>query len=229
MRLKKSLLFCCLGIFPVLSFPSLSFADGEEASDVFFVDRMDELSSNERGGRNSAYHRMPSRCGFSKSRDNSGDSSNSVLKIMYDRKLEGGPYGRGGWCGFYSLLKQGVDGYFDATDYVYLTFMVRGEKGGESFQIGLADKMWEYIDDTVKGSDIGRYLPEGAITKEWQRAVIPLDKEYFLEWSQINSLSFCFEGEPFQMEETPMRGTVYIDDIAFTKKDPRSIFLSSKK
>lgn len=229
MRLKKHLLFYCLGLLPVLSFNPFSFADGEGTPDVIFIDRMDELSSNERGGRNAAYHRMPSRCGFSKSKDTSGDPNNFVLKIMYDKKLEGGPYGRGGWCGFYSLLKQGVDGYFDASGYVYLTFMVRGEKGGESFQIGLADKMWEFMDDTVKGSDIGRYLSEGVITKEWQRAVIPLDKEYFLEWSQINSLSFCFEGEPFEMEEAPMRGTVYIDDIAFTKKDPRSIFLSYRK
>ena len=62
--------------------------------------------------------------------------------------------------------------YFDGTPYKVITFWVRGEKGDENFVVGLSDRHWDRIGDSVKSQEIGKYLPEGKITTLWQKATI---------------------------------------------------------
>ena len=65
------------------------------------------------------------------------------MKLAYDKQSTG-------WCGYYTLLNQ-IDGlYYDLTPFDTVSFMVRGEKGGEDFELGLADRNWMNIGDSLK-------------------------------------------------------------------------------
>ena len=46
-------------------------------------------------------------------------------------------------------------------------FIVKGERGKEHFEIGMADKAWTIIGDSLKAGGINKYIPDG-LTKEWQ-------------------------------------------------------------
>jgi hypothetical protein len=183
--------------------------------DVLVIDTMDDLSKNSLGGRNSTYLQAPSRAAFTKA-DDYGKNSGG-LKITYDLKNEGGPRGDGGFCGYYTVVKQGSDGFLDASPYKYITFWIKGEKGDEKFKIGVADKMYETMDDSVKSQEIGSYLPAGKITKDWQMAAIPVD-EFFVDWKLLSSVSICFEHDTF--DNGAGAGVIYIDEMALMKQKP---------
>jgi len=194
----------------------------ESEEGVLYVDRMKRYRMNALGGRNSVYVRAPSGATFDKG--NYGRGDNKTLRIRFSKKAYDGPYGQGGWCGFYTILKNRRlfsknDGFLDASKYNYITFWVKSETGeeNENFCLGVADKMWSLIDDSMKTEPIGNYLPEGRLTTEWQLAVIPLH-DVFIDWSLVNSLAICFEGDLF--EDGEGGGTIYIDDIAFRVEEP---------
>ena len=203
--------------------------DAAAKPDILYVDHMDQVVRNDLGGRNSVYIRAPSRAAFSKAGDYgkcdvSKGETNSGLKITFDKKNEGGSDGTGGFCGYYTLLHRGRDDFLDASEYKYLAFWVRGEKGDEKFKIGAADRTWAEIDDSVKSDEIGKYLPAGKITPDWQLAVIPVDS-WFIDWKQMHAISVCFEGDLY--DTGAAQGIVYIDDVVLTKNkpDPGSIGL----
>lgn len=183
--------------------------------DVLVIDAMDDLSKNSLGGRNSTYLQAPSRAAFTKADDYGRNSGG--LKITYDLKNEGGPRGDGGFCGYYTVVKRGPDGFLDGSPYKYITFWVKGEKGDEKFKIGVADKMYETMDDSVKSQEIGKYLPAGKITTDWQMAVVPVD-EFFVDWKLLSSVSICFEHDTF--DSGAGAGVVYIDEMALMKQKP---------
>jgi len=76
--------------------------------------------------------------------------------------------------------------------------------------IGLADRHWDRVGDSLKSEEIGVYLPEGRVTKEWQKAKIPLDV-FFLDYTKLSSIAISFEADCFA--EGSGSGTIYIDDI----------------
>jgi len=172
--------------------------------------------SNLLGYRANVYVKAPSRIMVSHASGYGGGSRQSLL-IRYDKKNEGGPYGQGGWCGYYTLLKNdkadvdlGEPVYFDGTGFQGITFWVRGETGGENFVVGLADRHWDNIGDSIKSEEIGVYLMAGRITTEWQKAMIPLDA-FFLDYAKLSSITINFEADSFP--EGKGSGVVYIDDI----------------
>jgi len=170
---------------------------------------------NKLGSRANVYIRPPSRVMISKRDDVINGKNTKVLMIKYDKKNTGGPYGAGGWCGYYTLIKNDRKGrYFDGTDYSYLTFWVKGETGEENFMVGLADEHWDKIEDSVKSDVIGEYLEAEKITTEWQKARVPLDA-FFLDYATLSSASINFEGSCFP--EGAHAGSVFIDDIALEK------------
>jgi len=188
----------------------------QPSSDAFMLDNMDEPAKNSVGGRNAVYQRAPSRCSYSKSEEYG--KKGAGLKLIYDKKNEGGPNNDGGFCGFYSILHKGRDDYLDISQYKYLTFWVKGEKGDEKFKIGAADKTQAETDDSVKSpQEVGTYLPKGKITTEWQQAVVPVE-EWFVDWHLMHSISFCFEGDIF--DNGIGSGIVYIDEVEMRKTKP---------
>ena len=111
-----------------------------------------------------------------------------------------------GWCGYYTLLNE-IDGaYYDLSWYDKLTFMVKGEKGGEAFEIGMADRNWLTIGDSVKAGPIEKYLP-GGVTTVWQEVTVPLQDFGLLDFSQMGSFVINF----YKKQE----GVLYVDDLKF--------------
>ncbi len=175
---------------------------------TLLVDDFEGGGSNKIGGRSNTYVMAPSRA-LALSSDREAHGGAKSLMLRYDKKPKGGPYDSGGWCGYYTLLKSGSR-FFDGTPYQAVTFWVKGAVGGENFVLGLADRHWEEVGDSVKSEPIGKYLPEGKITTSWQRASVPLDT-FMLEMRELASLAVCFEGSVFPGGEG--RGTVYLDDL----------------
>lgn len=179
------------------------------------------------GNRSNVFIKAPSKAMVSFRDDSVQGRKTQVLMLKYDKRNTGGPFDSGGWCGYYTLLKSPAalvapteeepnpepapEQYFDGTGYKAITFWVRGEKGDENFVIGLSDRHWDKIGDSVKSEEIGKYLPAGRVTTDWQRASVPLD-EFFLDYAQLASIAIVFESDLFP--ETGHAGVVYLDDLA---------------
>ena len=69
----------------------------------------------------------------------------------------------------------------------------------------------------MKSDEIGKYLPAGKITTDWQLAVVPVN-EWLIDWKQMHALAVCFEGALY--DTGAFQGTVFITDMAFTKEKP---------
>jgi hypothetical protein len=181
--------------------------------------------TNALGSKTNVFLKAPSKAMVSFRRDTREGKPTTVLMIRYDKKSEGGPNDLGGWCGYYTLLKKvhpaaSVMGaapveieeavYLDASQYSNITFWVKGDKGNENFVLGLADAHWDKIGDSVRSQEIGKYLPAGKITTDWQKAVVPLD-EFFVDYSKLSAIVVSFESDCFP--EGMGSGKLYIDDI----------------
>jgi len=182
--------------------PDHAYAEGKMIDDF-------EGASNALGGSSNVYEQEPSNA-LALRVDKEKHDGSRALMIKYIKALSGGPYGKGGWCGYYTLLKVGSK-YFDATSYKTLTFWVKGAQGGENFKIGVADKHWDEVGDSVKSECITKYLPEGKVTTDWQKATIPLGV-FFVDMQQLASIAVCFENDCFSGAEG--KGTIYIDDVS---------------
>ena len=184
--------------------------------------------ANTLGGRSNVFQKAPSKAMVSRRDDTIEGHKTHVLLLRYDKQNEGGPYGMGGWCGWYTLLKkpghliaptegqpegapeQSEEEYLDASAYHAITFWVRGEQGGESFMVGVADQHWDKIGDSVKSEVIGKYLPTGKVTKEWQKAVVPMDA-FFVDYAKLSSIAVSFESDA--LPDGKGAGTIYLDDL----------------
>ncbi|HEU5361225.1 MAG TPA: hypothetical protein VFU42_08725, partial [Candidatus Deferrimicrobiaceae bacterium] len=100
--------------------------------------------------------------------------------------------------------------HLDVRGFSYLSFWVRGERGGEAFRIKIADKAWAAREDGLTAGPVSEFLP-GGVTKEWREVLIPLEIHSSLRREAMAFLTFDFD--------TPGRHTVYVDDISF-KKNP---------
>ncbi len=179
-------------------------------ADSLLIDDFEGGSANKLGGMSNAYVMEPSRTLALKVKEQHHGGSGSLM-LKYDKKAKGGPYDSGGWCGYYTLLKTGSR-YFDAAAYKAISFWVKGETGQENFVVGVADRHWDEVGDSIKSEPIGKYLAEGKLTTEWQKATIPLDA-FFVDHHQLASLAVCFEGSV--LPGGAGKGTVYIDDLMF--------------
>lgn len=187
-----------------------------QAKDFLLVDDfMGEEIKNKIGSRANVYTRAPSRIMISRRDDIINGAKKKALMIKYDKKNTGGPNGMGGWCGYYTLIKNEKTGeYLDGTGYKYITFWVKGEKGNENFMVGLADEHWDKIGDSLKAEEIGVYLDKKKIAADWQKAKVPLDT-FFLDHATLSSISINFEADCFP--EGAGSGVVFISDIALEK------------
>jgi len=177
-------------------------------AELLLVDNFNK-NSNVLGGRTSVYQKAPSRALAVQTPSEYYGPGGKSLMLKYDKRGAGGPYGMGGWCGYYTILKKGSK-YFDATGYKNLVFYVKGSRGGENFKLGMADRHWDRVGDSVKSEDIGTYLPAGKITAEWQKATVPLGA-FFLDHKEVASIAICFETDCFPGGAG--RGTVYVDQL----------------
>ena len=114
----------------------------------------------------------------------------------------------GGFCGMWMHLHNTntlVPPSFDVAGYSHLSFWVRGETGGETFQILLTDP--DSLDGIAYG-DVETFLPGPVDAEIWQEVIVPLDPPPFgLNLSQLVGISLLFN--------TPGTFTVYLDDFSF--------------
>ncbi len=171
------------------------------------VDNFDHADVNLLGRKANAYKRLPSVCRFDRVESPRVGDHGRSLRLSFEKKSTG-------WCGYYTLLNQ-IDGsYYDLTLYKEVAFQVRGGKGGETFEVGMADRSWQTIGDSVKADAIEKYLPAG-VTTQWQEAVIPLDDFGKLDWTQMGSVVFNFH--------RPSAGELYIDDLRLIRKSEEDL------
>ena len=214
-----------LGLFAMTL--AVSWTAPARAAQVLVDDFNSGEIKNLLGNRSNVFIKAPSKAMVSFREEAVNGKKTSVPMVRYDKRNSGGPFDSGGWCGYYTLLKSPAalvaptaenpnpeplpEQYLDGSQYKAITFWVRGEKGDENFVVGLSDRHWDKIGDSVKSEEIGKYLPAGKLTTDWQKASIPLD-EFFLDYSQLASVAIVFEGDLFP--ETGHAGVVYIDDLA---------------
>ena len=177
---------------------------------TLLIDDFEEGTLNKLGGRSNAYLMEPSRALALRVKDQVRNGGGSLM-VKYDKRAKGGPSDGGGWCGYYTLLKA-AGRYFDSRSYSAITFWVKGTTGSENFVVGVADRHWDEVGDSVKSEAVGTYLPAGKITAEWQKAVVPMDT-FLLDEKQLASIAIAFEGSV--LPGGAGKGTVYIDDLAF--------------
>jgi len=176
------------------------------AAEKLLIDNF-EAKTNALYTKSAVYKKAPSEAkkGNTAKEKFSGEKS---LFVGYKKMKEG-------WCGYYVEFKTGSN-YFDGTKYSKITFMIKGKRGEENFQVGLADKTWYEMEDSVKSDDIGNYLPDGKITTEWQKAEIPLQifvdkRDGDFDLATLGSMAVCFETSCFP--DGTGKGVVYIDDL----------------
>jgi len=171
------------------------------------LDNFDHSGLNLLGRKSNTYKKLPSVCKHSRVTDVRYGEEGRSLKLKYDKVSTG-------WCGYYSLLNQ-IDGeYYDLTKYKSVSFMIKGEAGGELFELGMGDRNWITIGDSLKAGSIQKYLPKG-VTTEWQEVLIPLSDFGKLDLRQMGSFVINFNKK--------QKGTVYIDDLKFHLKSEEEL------
>ncbi|MBI3322447.1 MAG: hypothetical protein HYZ94_02060 [Candidatus Omnitrophica bacterium] len=139
--------------------------------------------------------RRPSSTVITKVLDSRPGSVGHSLRIEFSKS--------GGWCGWYTLLN-GID----VSRHNALSFWVKGEKGGERFDIGMADNHMQELEiDAVYVGSIVSFIPEG-VTNDWQEVKIPLQSlRTELDMTRMGSLVLWFRYEG--------AGAVQLDDVRF--------------
>ncbi len=160
------------------------------ATQGLFAERKNRLDAFQ-----GTWARRPSYTVITKVPDTRPDRQGNCLRIEYSKA--------GGWCGWYTLLN-GID----VSRHNALSFWVKGEKGGERFDIGLADNRMQDLEiDAVYAGSISAFLPQG-VTTEWQQVKIPLaGLRSDILLSRMGSLVLWFRYEG--------KGAVQIDDVSF--------------
>lgn len=117
------------------------------------------------------------------------DTENRCLQIKYDIVKEG-------WAGW-GLGLQG----FNAKGYNYISLKVKGETGGEVFEVGIKSK----ANNIEKKLNIKSYID---ITTDWQEVKIPFSDFVGVDFNSIDNINISFG-------DFSKKGVVYIDDIKF--------------
>jgi hypothetical protein len=154
---------------------------GVRAGDVFLVGDFDQTSpetfsfKDEKGSLLNASGAYPD------------EAKGKVLGIRYDVL----PEGFGGW----GVAMKGAD----VSKFRYLAFDLRGEKGGELFEVGLRDAKGQ-----EKKKGIGGYIDTPV---KWQRVFIPLAEFSGVNLTSLDNISLGFVSK--------QKGRIFLDNISF--------------
>ncbi|MBL7071025.1 MAG: PKD domain-containing protein [Candidatus Omnitrophica bacterium] len=86
--------------------------------------------------------------------------------------------------------------YLDISDYAFLSFSIRGDRGGETMRLELQSGSGIPPHPSVNFSDT---------TTEWQEIDIPLHEFIGMDKTKMRSVSIVFQGS----------GTIYLDNLSF--------------
>lgn len=141
------------------------------AGDSLVIAELDSGNRNRLGGFFNGFERAPSRADVSIAPAADGRRALRVSCTV----------GESGYCGmwlhFFDLsLPPPERRYLDGRGFSTLSFWVRGERGGERFEISLADAAWERRQDARPLGELADFTTGGRIEPEWRRVVIRLDR-----------------------------------------------------
>ena len=197
-----------LSMLPEYSVDDLSkFSETE----LMFVRSATRSNFNKyQGGNNFAYARNTHLKGqyFDYSNDKTINDTNFRLKNtnQYGKniKYNVASLDPGNFAGAFYIIKANLK------DYKTLTFVVKGKKGGEKFNIGATDIAMNAREDSVMAGPIDRYLSKG-VTTNWQVVKVPLKDFTGINLNTFFSIIFDFK--------TLGIGEFYIDELRLTKEE----------
>ncbi len=124
---------------------------------------------NEFGGRYNTYKREPSWARTYLDAGVTRAAHGHSLRVTGRREAQG-------FCGVWLDFRPASETprqFFDASDYRYLSFWARGEKGGEEFEITLTDEATLDNEDARPSRPLQTYV-KGGLSTSWRQVVIPL-------------------------------------------------------
>lgn len=117
------------------------------------------------------------------------------------------------FCGYFSKLNDG-----DLSPYNYLSFRIKGGKGGEFVRIQLSQIVES---DTIRAKvSLWDYLTGGPTTS-WQKVFIPLDAFFNLKSrQQVHELAIVIEHNQSKDNNSDLSGDLFFDDFVFGSYPP---------
>jgi hypothetical protein len=126
-------------------------------------------------------------------------------------RLDYNVYGNNTFSGYYTDLAGA-----DLSDFTHLTFWVRGASGGEYFKIELKNNASD-ANRKIARVYVSDFL-DGGVTTAWQQVAIPFHNFANIDdWTSMSELTIVLENGQSAINGSPRSGTIYIDDIIFTK------------
>ncbi len=153
--------------------------------------------------KTSCYSKLPSFCKYTLDEKIFYAEKGYSLKLEYEKKDKG-------WCGYCSNMNETNNGYYNLCDFIKVSFKVKGAKGGEDFEIGLADRNGQLSSNFSNSGSINKYLKHGVKTT-WQEAVIPISDFENIDLTEMGSFIISFTGK--------QKGTIWIDELKFHLPD----------
>ena len=181
----------------------------QDPDKLFLVADFNNDIQNYAGGYYNKFERAPSTSSTFLMNSVARGSGGKSLRVKANKGSDGFC---GVWIQFFDF-KSPTKKYFDTTKYKYLSFWVKGEKGGEDFLIKLADQDWIEQEDSLPLGQVEEFL-KGGVTQQWKEVIVPLEKYTMLDRKNMGGLTLEFM--------TPGQQTIYIDDVAF-KDEPDTV------
>lgn len=178
----------------------------EAADGLFLVSHFAHGNLNALGGYFNSFGRKPSQAHTTLSESPDG---RRALRFSYFNQLPG--YA-GFWVHLFDMKKTPVERiFFDSKPFSEMTFLVRGERGGERVLLKLADHDWEMREDAIAVGEVASFLAGRQILDSWQEARIPM-RAVPREVNRRELASVVFEALG------PSTGRIFIRDLAFVRK-----------
>jgi hypothetical protein len=143
---------------------------------------------------------------------------NSGYSVMLDYDVSGMGQYSFYWVKLGKELRtgSGVTRRLDLGKYDYLSFWIKGAKGGEKIKIELHQDLdqngvFVFGKDRTSYVYADAYIPEGRVTSSWQKVVIPL-KGFKGLGGRADMLELVFV---FEHRTGNRKGAVFVDDILF--------------
>lgn len=166
--------------------------------------------SNRWGGQYNTYMRAPSWARSYLDPAVTRTSAGHSLRVTAHRDAEG-------FCGVWLEFHPSTaipHTYLDATAYRFLSFWIKGQKGGEDFDIELTDEATLNNEDARPRRPLRAYLPQG-VTTEWQEVQIPLAEFRGLKRSRLVRITLNIT--------TPGDTRFYLDDMSFKREAAEAV------
>jgi hypothetical protein len=199
-------MLCVLSVFAGNGQTAWCEQPGADPSSLLRIADFNHGVRNHVGGFHNASERAPSAVSMTRVSGVYRGEGGKSLRIAASKR--GGGFAAV-WVSFHDFRRKRKS-YLDIRGHRYLSFWVKGKKGGEKFRIKLADDAWAAREDGLVAGTVSRFLPRG-VTRDWQEVLIPLSAFPTLNRKAMAFVTFDFH--------KPGTYTVFVDDITF-KKDP---------